>query len=321
MMKTIIGKDISVAAALLKESELVAIPTETVYGLAGNALSEDAVLNIYKAKNRPQFNPLIIHVPSIERMNEYVTEIHPKLWMLAKQFMPGPLTLLLTKKNIIPDLVTAGSDKVAIRIPKHALTQSLLEQIDFPLAAPSANPFGYVSPTSAQHVFDSLHGKIPYILDGGDCRVGLESTIISADENNNIVVHRVGGTAIEEIERSLNEKVIVQKPVHERPDTPGQLKSHYATHTPLFMGDVDDQIKRFEGRKIAVISYSKVYKNAKTFMLSQKKDMNEAAKNLFKTLRLLDKNEFDVILVEEFPNEGLGRAINDRLARAQQENK
>lgn len=320
-MKTIIGKDISIAAAFLKKGELVAIPTETVYGLAGNALNEDAVLNIYKAKNRPQFNPLIIHVSSIEKMKEYVMDIHPKLLMLAGKLMPGPLTLLLPKKSIIPDLVTAGSDKVAIRIPRHTLTQSLLEQLNFPLAAPSANPFGYVSPTSAQHVFDSLHGKIPYILDGGDCRVGLESTIVSTDENNNIVVHRVGGTAIEDIETILNEKVIVQEPVHERPDTPGQLKSHYATHTPLFRGDIEDQIKRFEGKKIAVISYSKVYSGAKTFMLSQKEDMNEAAKNLFKTLRLLDKNEFDVILAEEFPNEGLGRAINDRLARAQQDNK
>ncbi|MES1226718.1 MAG: L-threonylcarbamoyladenylate synthase, partial [Bacteroidota bacterium] len=282
--------------------------------------NEDAVLNIFKIKNRPQFNPIIIHVASINKMQEFVEYIPEKLLLLVKHFTPGPLTFLLPKKNIVPDLVTAGSDKVAVRIPNHRLTLSLLEQLDFPLAAPSANPFGYVSPTTAQHVFDSLHGLIPHILDGGDCKIGLESTIIGFDENSKVIVHRIGGTSVEDIEKVLTEKVIFDIAA-DKPSSPGQLKSHYATNTPLYVGDVDSLLKTFESRKIAVISLSKVYPDAKTFMLSQKQDINEAARNLFKTLRLLDKNDFEVILAEKFPDEGLGRAINDRLARAQQKNK
>lgn len=320
-MKTIIGKDIQVAEALLRKGELVAIPTETVYGLAGNALNEDAVLNIYKVKNRPQFNPLIIHVASLQKMKLYVEHIPAKGLRLAQDFLPGPLTFLLPKKNIIPDLVTAASNLVAVRIPNHALTISLLEKLDFPVAAPSANPFGYVSPTSAQHVFDSLHGSIPYILDGGDCKVGLESTIISFNENEQVVVHRVGGTTIEAIEEHIGEKVIMDVFSPDKPSTPGQLKSHYATHTPLQMGNVNELIREYEGKKIAVISFATVYAGTKSFMLSQKEDMNEAAKNLFKTLRQLDKQDFDIILAERFPEHGLGAAINDRLMRAQQENK
>jgi L-threonylcarbamoyladenylate synthase len=186
-METIIGTDIQLAARLLRDGEVVAIPTETVYGLAGNALNANAVLKIYEAKNRPHFNPLIIHVASPDHFKLYVSEIYDSVYRLAEKFCPGPLTFLLPKRDIVPDLVTAGSSKVAIRVPAHSTTLMLLRRLDFPLAAPSANPFGYVSPVTAQHVYDGLNNKIPYILDGGACNVGVESTI-AGFENGNVII-------------------------------------------------------------------------------------------------------------------------------------
>ncbi len=319
-MQTQIGTDINFAVELLNRGELVAIPTETVYGLAGNALNEAAVLKIFTAKNRPQFNPLIIHVSSFDLLEKYVTHIPSKARLLADKFLPGPLTFLLPKKDIIPDLVTAGSDKVAVRIPDHPLTKALLQQLEFPVAAPSANPFGYVSPTSAQHVYDGLKGKIPYILDGGECKVGLESTIISFDENENIIVHRAGGVALEEIDKISVEKDRLHTHAHEMPDAPGQLKSHYATHTPLVVGEIKELLRQNTDKKIAVIGFTKTHHHPAIVYqatLAPSGKLEEAAKNLFKTLREIDTIEADIILAEKFPAIGLGLAINDRLNRAQ----
>ncbi|HET9056933.1 MAG TPA: L-threonylcarbamoyladenylate synthase [Chitinophagaceae bacterium] len=319
-METRIGTDINYAKKLLEAGDLVAIPTETVYGLAGNALNEDAVVKIYAVKNRPHFNPLIIHVPSFSSLSQYVLHVPAKAKLLADAFLPGPITFLLPKKNSIPDIVTAGSDKVAIRIPKHPLTLELLNQINFPLAAPSANPFGYVSPTSAGHVFDNLHGKIPYILDGGECKVGVESTIIGFDKNDKIIVHRVGGITVEEIEKITGEKVTFQVNTEAGPDSPGQLQSHYATHTPLLLGNIDTLIHQNKNKKIAIISFNRLYPEVpgeNQFILSPTGNVEEAAKNLFKALRQLDTIKADIILAEYLPDKGLGRAINDRLKRAQ----
>jgi L-threonylcarbamoyladenylate synthase len=201
-LQTIIDKNITQAATYLKVGEVVAIPTETVYGLAANAFDANAVAKIFEAKNRPFFDPLIVHTHAIEEVHKLVEEIPPQLLALAKKCWPGPLTLLLPKKAIIPDLVTAGLPAVGIRIPQQAATLQLLQLLEFPLAAPSANPFGYVSPTSAQHVFDQLQGKIPYILDGGECNVGLESTIVGM-QNEVVTIFRVGGLSIEAIEEIL----------------------------------------------------------------------------------------------------------------------
>ena len=324
-MHTEIGNDIKKAADWLISGEVVAIPTETVYGLAGNALNEDAVLKIFEAKNRPSFNPLIVHVGNWQDATNYVEHIPAKAKLLAKKFIPGPLTFLLQKKNTIPDLVTAGSDKVAIRIPNHPSALALLQSLDFPLAAPSANPFGYISPTTAQHVLEGLDGKIPYILDGGAATVGLESTIIGFDENENVLLYRTGGISAEQIEELLNEKIIITKLLsEEHPETAGQLKSHYAPHTPLYVGDIDEMKKQFEGKRIATISFTKQFEGideAKQFILSDNGNLDEAAKNLFTVLRLTDKLKVDVILAEIFPDEVIGRAINDRLGKAQAENK
>ncbi|MFN5135286.1 MAG: L-threonylcarbamoyladenylate synthase [Chitinophagaceae bacterium] len=319
-MNTITGIDIDAAAKLLAKGELVSIPTETVYGLAANALNDDAVLKIYEVKQRPQFNPLIVHVASWQQAATYVRNIPPKAQLLAETFWPGPLTLLLEKQNNIPDLVTAGSNRVAIRIPNHPLTLALLQQLDFPVAAPSANPSGYVSPTSAQHVLQNLNGKIPYILDGGECNVGVESTIVGWDEDEEPVIYRLGGITTEAVEKVLNQKVTFSKSISENPDAPGQLKSHDATHTPLHMGVMEELLRQFEDEKIVLINFKDYHPDLpreQQLILAPSGTLEEAAKNLFKILRQADAMHATIVLTEPLPQKGLGAAINDRLERAQ----
>ena len=323
-MDTHIGKDIQIAAAFLNAGELVAIPTETVYGLAANALSETSVAKIYAAKNRPSFNPLIIHIANTAQLHEYafVDEIS---WKLAQHFMPGPLTLLLPKKIAVPDITTAGSKKVAIRIPNQPLTLALLAALNFPLAAPSANPSGYISPTNAQHVMEGLHGKIPYILDGGNTTVGLESTICEVADNI-IVLHRAGSVTADQladvsglrvVHAAAYEAPVISDHRSDSPATPGQLKSHYAPNTPLYMGNVHELIQSHAGKKIAVISFYNRYENVDNFILAPDHQLSTAACKLFATLRAIDNSDYEIILSEQFPNEGIGIAINDRISRAQ----
>lgn len=228
----LIGKNIDHATALLLRNDLVAIPTETVYGLGGNAFSDEAVAKIFAAKNRPSFDPLIVHTSDWERLEAMVKDIPSQAHLLAQAFMPGPLTLLLPKRAIIPDLVTAGSPIVAVRIPKHPLTLKLLEKLPFPLAAPSANPFGYISPTTPEHVARQLGDKIGYILDGGPCTVGVESTIVGFKADQ-CIVFRKGGVAVEAIE-SIVGPVEVRTHSTSNPQAPGMLQSHYAPLVPLF---------------------------------------------------------------------------------------
>lgn len=314
---TSIGKNIEIAASILEENGLVAIPTETVYGLAANALSEAAVVKIYTAKDRPSFNPLIIHMATVEAINEFAVLDSSSL-QLADAFMPGPFTLLLPKKALIPDLVTAGSSKVAVRIPRHPLTLKLLHKLNFPLAAPSANPFGYVSPTTAKHVLDGLNNRVDYILDGGPCEVGVESTIAEVRDGQ-IMLHRLGAVTAEEMEAVTGLKV-VRKTDSQQLDTPGQMKSHYATKIPLYMGDIPTLLQEHQDKNIATISFCKSYEGlvkGHQYILSPKCDINEAAQHLFAVMRNIDEFSFDLIIAERFPDMGLGRAINDRLERAQ----
>ncbi len=313
MVQTDIGKDIAKARALLEHRLLVAIPTETVYGLAANALDEDAVLQIFEVKNRPRFDPLIVHGADRERLSEYVTSFPEWAQTLADRFWPGPLTLVLPKREIIPDIVTSGMDTVAVRVPLSPLTHELLTQLDFPLAAPSANPFGFVSPTTAQHVQDQLGGKIPYILDGGECEVGLESTIV-AEENGKLHVLRLGGIAVEEIESIIGPvKIGGASEGH----SPGSLLQHYATRTPLKLGPID--ITQHDLSSTGILSYQTRYPGIPPehqVVLSTSGDLRKASKYLFAAMRYLDSLNLKVILAEEFPETGLGRAINDRLRRA-----
>ena len=317
MLETIISADLQAAVGLLNDGECVAIPTETVYGLAANALHEEAVLKIFEIKNRPHFDPLIVHTHSIYEIEKFVETIPDWAFKLMENFSPGPITYLLPKKNIVPDLVTSGLNTVAIRIPGHSLTLELLKRLQFPLAAPSANPFGYISPTKALHVKDQLDGKIKYILDGGDCKIGVESTIIGL-ENDLPTIFRLGGIVVEEIEKVIG-KVQVRLESSSNPHSPGMLLSHYAPRKPLLFDNVEENLKLNSEKKIGIISFFKKYdavENENQILLSQNKDLHEAAKNLFAAMRKLDAANVEMILAEKFPESGLGRAINDRLKRA-----
>lgn len=312
-----IGTDLSKAVDLLNQGKLVAIPTETVYGLAANALDADAVLSIFTAKNRPTFDPLIVHVQNIQEAQKHVFNLDGKALDLAMAFWPGPLTLVLPRQKHIPDMVTSGLETVAIRVPNHAVTLALLSHLDYPLAAPSANPFGYVSPTSAQHVAQQLGNKIAYILDGGDCTIGIESTIVSFD-NNKANILRLGGITLDQIEDIIG---TVQLDINQNsnPKAPGQLDKHYAPLKPLYFGDIDKMLLEYPNKKIGVLSFCNHYSNNNIILnliLSAQQDLNEATHNLFSAIRTLDQSDVDIILAEAAPTHGLGAAINDRLRRA-----
>ena len=311
----IIGTDIHQAKEFLEQGNVVGIPTETVYGLAGNAFDIEAVAKIFEVKNRPTFDPLIVHANSLERLSEFVQYIPEKALLLAQKFMPGPLTMLLPKRSSIPDLVTSGLDTVAVRIPNHPLTLELLANLSFPLAAPSANPFGYISPTSAQHVANQLGDKIPYILDGGECQIGLESTIIGF-ENEEIIVYRKGGLAIEDIEKVVG-KIRVNEHSSSNPKAPGMLKNHYSPRKDLLIFTGENFRNNIE--KIGYLAFRKLnpeIPKKNQLILSESGNYKEAAKNLFAYMRQLDGMNIDKIYVELLPEKDLGRAINDRLKRA-----
>ncbi len=314
MTEAVIGTSIARAANYLLASKLVAIPTETVYGLAGNALDAGAVVNIFEAKGRPRFDPLIVHVPSWEKALEYVADVPPDADKLARKFWPGPLTLLMKKGGTIPAIVTAGLESVGIRCPDHPLTLTLLRSIPFPLAAPSANSFGYVSPTTAAHVKHQLGRKIPYILDGGPCRVGIESTIIGWEEGNPFI-YRLGGISVEQVEAIIGSVQV--KPSSSRPQAPGQLDRHYAPMKPFYFGDIETIIRQHKIKSPGVLSFREYRPRYRwSFVLSPDGDLHEAARNLFGFLRELDQSDVDAVVAEPVPDLGLGRAINDRLRRA-----
>jgi L-threonylcarbamoyladenylate synthase len=309
-----IGTEIEKARALLLQNEVVAIPTETVYGLAGNALNEIAVSKIFEAKNRPHFDPLIVHVGKISDVELYVEEIPRLASDLMENYWPGALTVLLPQKSCIPDLTTSGLKEVGIRIPQHPLTLELLNSLPFPLAAPSANPFGYISPTSAEHVNQQLGNKIPYILNGGNCSVGIESTVLRV-QHNEIEVLRLGGISVESLQR-FSPTIRIQEHSTSSPASPGMLTSHYAPRKPIFVGNIRELMHTFSSQKIGVLSFKEDYQISTQRILSRSGNFAEAASNFFGFLRELDALEIDVILAEFLPNENLGRAINDKLKRA-----
>lgn len=331
-MITEIGKNTLKAKEILDNGGIVAIPTETVYGLAANALNEDAIISVFETKGRPRFNPLILHIKSFSETKRYTTNIPEVAYQIAEKYMPGPITFLLEKNENVSDIVTAGSNLVAVRVPNHTLTLELLNSLDYPLVAPSANTFGYVSPTSAKHVNDNLGNKIPYILDGGECKVGIESTIISF-ENNKIVVYRKGSFDIELLKEFnleiidknnlVNQKSNPEKNTEENLSAPGRLKAHYSPNIKCIFGDVIELHKQILTTnpvvKIAILSYNKSYELENVItnhILTKSSDLNEAAHNLFKELRELENIQADILILEPVPNNGIGEAINDRLERA-----
>jgi L-threonylcarbamoyladenylate synthase len=313
-----IGTNIVKAKEILDSGGLVAIPTETVYGLAGNALNEEAVAAIFETKNRPSFDPLIVHTSSLDQVDRFTNNCPDLAKQLMRRFCPGPITILLEKKEIIPQLTTSGLANVAVRVPNHPLTLMLLNTLDYPLAAPSANPFGYVSPTTAQHVEQQLGNKVDYILDGGPATVGIESTIISFLETPPRVL-RLGGLSVEDIEEEIG-PIEVNTHSSSQPQAPGMLKSHYAPKKTIVLIDDINLHEITDFSEFGAMMFNKSIdeiEDKNQYLLSPTGDLKEAAKNLFKVLRELDENrDIHTIITEYVPNEGLGPAINDRIRRA-----
>lgn len=315
---TLISKDISKAVSFLNQEELVAIPTETVYGLAGNIYSEKAIKAIFEMKKRPFFNPLIVHIHSLNQLEELVQEIPEKARILANKFWPGSLTMVMKKKAIVPDLITAGKNSVAVRIPDHPLALELLKSLHFPLAAPSANPFGSISPTNAIHVADYFQSVLPMVLEGGDCRNGIESTIIGF-ENEEPVLYRLGSISLESIEKVIG-KIQVKNKAEVAPNAPGMLSRHYAPSTTTYLeNDVQKFVEQFPNQRIGILTFKNKIENASVVyqeVLSERGDLKEAMSNLYAALHRLDKMKLDMIVAEKFPDFELGKSINDRLERA-----
>ena len=315
MSKTITNS-IDKAAALLVAGEVVAIPTETVYGLAGNLFNPSAVEKIYTLKNRPRNNPLIVHVKDMEAALPLITEFPKPLQLLAEKYWPGPLTVLLKKSKLVPDSITAGSDFVAIRVPAHPLTKQLLEQIPFPLVAPSANPFTRISPTKAEHVEHYFGDSIPCILDGGSCSVGLESTIIGMN-NNTPLLYREGVLGKLLLE-SLIGPIEKFNPQKNTILTPGQWPRHYAPLTKTILCKREEIMLHVKDNT-GIIVYKEPLLSVNTnqqHILSETGSLVEAAKNLYQILHHVDKQKYETIICEMLPQEELGNTINERLKRA-----
>lgn len=304
------------AVELLRAGETVALPTETVYGLAADALNADAALKIFEAKERPRFDPLIVHLPNREMLARVasVDAVNSKLMSaLVDRFWPGPLTLVLPRTPAVPDVVTAGLDTVAVRVSAHPVFSRIAAAFGSPLAAPSANRFGRISPTSAEHVRRELEGRIPLVIDAGPTQHGIESTIVAA-RNGSLELLRPGPITGEQL-RAFADVCIGE--AQSRPQAPGQLPSHYAPRTPLVLGSPLLSSEN-QAQRIGALSWRGTDSRgfAEIRVLSPSGDLREAAANLFRCLRELDDAKLDLIVAEHVPEGGLGSAIMDRLRRA-----
>jgi len=315
-----IGTDIEFAAAVLRNGGLVAMPTETVYGLAADARNPHAVASIFAAKNRPTFDPLIVHLSDASCVADYAREFPSAAMMLAERFWPGPLTLVLPRRSAIPDLVTSGLEGVGLRVPAHPMALELLECCGCPLAAPSANPFGGISPTTAGHVAAGLGQVVDYILDGGPCAVGVESTVVSFMQPEPVVL-RPGGLSIEAIADVIGPvKRAVSDPTKDdsAQPSPGMLSRHYAPRTPLRLIEPDEPAIVMSGERCGLLTWGSEANAgfASAINLSPTGDLHDCAAGFFAALRELDSCCLDRIIARKFPEIGLGVALNDRLRRA-----
>ena len=301
--------NIKKAQKLLNMNECVAIPTETVYGLAGNAYSDSACKKIFKLKKRPKNNPLIVHYYNVQKLKEDCN-FNNNFHKLYKRFCPGPITFILNlKKNSkISKIVTNKKGALAVRFPKHPVARSLLKKLDFPLAAPSANLSSKVSAVSSDNVKEDFGKKIKYVLEGGKSSIGLESTII--DIRNRPKILRLGGLETSVIKKVLKKKILMNTNP-KKISSPGQLKIHYSPGIPIRLN-----VKRIKNNEAFLLFSKKKEKKSNYYFLSQKGDLKEAAKNLYSTLRKIKKNKYKSIAVGKIPNKGLGKTINDRLIRA-----
>ncbi len=313
------SKAVTTAVAFLRGGDPVALPTETVYGLAADALDPIAVAKIFETKGRPHFDPLIVHLPDrswLERATQIPAEGRQLILRLIDRFWPGPLTLVLPRQSIIPDIVTAGLDTVAVRISAHPLFGEIIRQFGGPLAAPSANRFGRISPTEAAHVINELDGRIPVIIDAGPTEHGIESTIVAL-RNDGIEVLRRGPISAEQLSEFGN--VAFAAPNSLVSEAPGQLPSHYAPRTPLLIVDDVRSFMAPAQKRCGLLAWGCNFDPAQfaaVRRLTARKDFREAASNLFRCLRELDHENLDLIVAEKIPEEGLGGAIMDRLRRA-----
>jgi L-threonylcarbamoyladenylate synthase len=306
---------IDAAARLIRDGGVVAFPTETVYGLGADATNARAVARIFEIKARPSFDPLIVHIEP-EWWRDLVGSIPPHAMELAQRFWPGPLTIVLPKTDRIPDIVTAGLDSVAARVPAHPVARALLAAAQTPIAAPSANPFGYVSPTTAEHVTSQIGDLVPLTLDGGPCHVGIESTVISFVDTQPTLL-RPGGIPLEQIEALIG--AVAVRTSSEQPIAPGQLPRHYAPRTPLTIvadiATVPLDVRR-DAALLTVFPIANVSGFRHVEILAADGDLTTAAANLFAALRRLDASGYGRIFATTVPERGLGRAISDRLRRA-----
>lgn len=317
-METVVSADaIARAVELLSLGEPVALPTETVYGLAADATRADAVLKIFEAKERPFFDPLIVHLPGLEWLDRVTRDRDPLVEKLAAAFWPGPITFVLPRREIVPDVVTSGLDTVAVRMSAHPLFREVAAQFGKPLAAPSANRFGRISPTAAAHVVAELGGRIPLVLDGGPTDFGVESTIVAV-ENSTIKILRSGPITSEELAKFA--EVVFEKR-GASPSAPGQLESHYAPRTPMQLMKHASEFEGIAGKRCGLLAWNPMaddesYEFASVEILSPSQNLREAAARLFAAMRRLDEEGLDLIIAEEVPEEGLGIAIMDRLRKA-----
>jgi L-threonylcarbamoyladenylate synthase len=328
-VKTVISADRVAAVELLRKGELVALPTETVYGLAAKALNLIAVARIFEAKERPRFDPLIVHLPNrnwLGRIVDVPAGDRQLIDKLADKFWPGPLTMVLPKREIVPGIVTAGLDTVAVRLSAHPVFAEIVGELNESLAAPSANRFGRVSPTTAQHVLDELDGRIPLIVDGGPTEHGIESTIVAVRDDK-IAVLRRGPITNEQLSEFAD---IVSVTGTQRISAPGQLPAHYTPTTPLRLIDKAEAFPPQKNQRVGLLACSGAFPSptspqletrcsgafAAVRNLSDRGDLREAAANLFRYLRELDALGLDLIVAERVPSRGLGAAIMDRLERA-----
>ncbi len=313
----ITDETITRAAEMIRSGKLVVFPTETVYGLGADALNPEAVIKIFEAKERPKFDPLIVHIADESQLNDLCRDINDTAKKLIKNFWPGPLTIILKKKEIIPDIVTSGLPTVAIRMSSHAVARELIKKSKCPIAAPSANKFSYITPTTAKTVFEQISNKVDMILDDGRSDIGIESTIISVTEEP--VILRPGGLAIEEIEKLIGK--IKSAKSKGKIEAPGQMKKHYAPNTEMEFFTSETVLP--ENKNLGLIAFKSLPENKDRFesfesieILSPKGDLHEAARNLFSVMYKLDKQKLDKIYVEKVPEKGIGIAIMDRLKKA-----
>ena len=312
------------AARIIQKGGLVAFPTETVYGLGADAENAVAVARIFEAKRRPRIDPLIVHVADIESARRYGT-FPDAAGLLMERFWPGPLTIVADKTSRVPSIVTAGLNTVAVRVPAHPAALALIHAAGRAIAAPSANPFGYVSPTEARHVTEQLGGAVDLILDGGPSTVGVESTIISFETSGPAIL-RAGGTSVEDLQTVLG-NIGIQTGNASRPSVPGQLKRHYATQTPLVIIDISEngdaaQHEIKQGERVGLLTLSLIEdasRYAAVEILSPAGNLREAAAGLFSALRRLDALALDRIVARPFIEKDLGVAIMDRLRRCSAE--